>query len=396
MVCGASAGVRAQRPDPFFNQTQFAQWAGEGPQEEVPWKVHAESTGLSVYQRLSAKVVAEVEGRYLKGRTTPGDLVAQLQLTDHDGRVYRDHSILTIDKGKQDVRKGAFFAWNLFMLPGDYDLVLSLIDKTNGKRNYAHRNLRIDRLGKDPLPEAWRDLPAVEFLRVGDPPDSYFHPDSWSRLRLPLTSQHPVRIEVLATLTGTGRAMVSHRAYDFNLTSLLPILKTFSQMEVSNGALNVEVLDLVRRKVSFEQDDARNLDWPRLKEAVTRADPTKIDVHALQDAKHTAAFLRQEVARRLNDGKDGPQATPVLVVISSAAFFDSLDDINDTLLPKECNCAVYYICYSPAGMRYRVSRPQFDNVKRVLKPLPVKGHYAETPQDLRRVMAEILDDVAKM
>src|SRR5215471_2553728 len=136
MVCGASAGVRAQRPDPFFNQTQFAQWAGEGPQEEVPWKVHAESTGLSVYQRLSAKVVAEVEGRYLKGRTTPGDLVAQLQLTDHDGRVYRDHSILTIDKGKQDVRKGAFFAWNLFMLPGDYDLVLSLIDKTNGKRNY--------------------------------------------------------------------------------------------------------------------------------------------------------------------------------------------------------------------------------------------------------------------
>src|SRR5262249_26326011 len=144
----------------------------------------------------------------------------------------------------------------------------------------------------------------------------------------------------VANLAGTRRARASDRAYTFNLTSLLPILKTFSQMEVKNGVLNFEVLDLVRRQVSFEQDDARNLDWPRLREAVTRADPTKIDVRALQDVNHTAAFLRQEVARRLSDSKDAIDATPVLVVISSAAFFDSLDDINDTLLPTECNCAV--------------------------------------------------------
>jgi hypothetical protein len=396
VLSGMGLAARAQRPDPFFNQTQFAQWAGSGPQEEVPWKVHAQSTGLSVYQRLSALVVAEIEGRYLKQRPTSGDLVAQLQLIDHDGRVYRDHSILTIDPRRPDVSNGAYFAWSLFMLPGEYDLVLTLVDKVTGKRNYAHRNLHIDRLNKDPLPEAWRDLPAVEFLRVENPPDSYFHPDSWSRLRLPLTSQHPVRIEVLANLTGTGRAMVSHRAYNFNLTSLLPILKTFSQMEVQNGVLNFEVLDLVRRQVSFEQDNAHNLDWPRLKEAVTRADPTKIDVRALQDVKHTASFMRQEVARRLGDGKDNQEATPVLVVISSAAFFDSFDDINDTLLPKECNCAIYYIRYSPVGMRRRLSPVEFDNVKKVLKPLPVRRHYAETPEDLRRIMAEIIQDVSKM
>ena len=396
VLCGMGLAARAQRPDPFFNQTQFAQWAGAGLQEEVPWKIHTESIGLNVYQRLTGVVVAQIEGRYLKQRTLPGDLIAQLQLTDRDGRVYRDHLILAVDGHKQDVSNGAYFVWRFFVLPGQYDLVLTLMDKTNGKRNYAHRTLRVEGLNKDPLPEAWRDLPTVEFLRVEDPPDSYYHPESWSRLRLPLISQHPVRIEVLANLTGTGRAMVSHRAYDFNLTSLLPILKTFSQMEVQNGVLNFEVLDLVRRQVSFEQDDARNLDWPRLKEAVTRADPTKIDVHALQDVKHTAAFMRQEVARRLGDGKDNQDATPVLVVISSAAFFDSFDDINDTLLPKECNCAVYYIRYSPVGMRRRMSPVEFDNVKKVLKPLPVRRHYAETPEDLRRIMAEIIGDVAKM
>src|SRR5262249_13850880 len=199
----------------------------------------------------------------------------------------------------------------------------------------------------------------------------------------------------VANLAGTRRARASDRAYTFNLTSLLPILKTFSQREVSNGVLNVEVLDLVRRQVSFQQDDAHNLDWPRLREAVTRADPTKVDVHALQDVKHTAAFLRQEVARRLNAGKESADATPVLVVISSAACFDSLDDSNDTLLPKECGCVVYYIRYSAVGMRYRIGVSQFDNVKKVLKPLPVKGHYAGSSQDLRRIMAEMIAEVSR-
>ena len=37
----------------------------------------------------------------------------------------------------------------------------------------------------------------------------------------------------------------------------------------------------------------------------TAADPTTVDVHSLQDVKHTAAFLRKEVAQRIESGAGG-------------------------------------------------------------------------------------------
>jgi hypothetical protein len=195
--------------------------------------------------------------------------------------------------------------------------------------------------------------------------------------------------------------MVSHSAYNFNVATLLPIVRSFSQIEVRGGALNIELLDLVRRQVPFEQeavrdDDAGGLDWPRLKAAVAGADPTKVDVRALQDVKHTAAFLRQEVARRIATGAGPPDALPVLILLSSSAFFENLDDITDTTLPSDCSCVVYYIRYNPFALRFHAAYSDFDNVKKVLKPLPVRAHIAQTTQDLRRIMAAIMEDISKL
>ena len=227
-------------------------------------------------------------------------------------------------------------------------------------------------------------------------PDSLFHPEISTRLSLPLVTRRPLRVEVLANLTGTGRAMVSHNAYNFNLTSLLPILKTFSQIEVRNGALNIEVLDLIRRQVAFQQQDVHILDWPTLSAAVTRADPSTVDVRALQDVKHTALFLRREVAARIEADIHETGTPPVLILISGSAFFQALDDIHDTALSRDCGCLVHYIHYNPVGMRYHLSRADFDNVKKVLKPLEIHTHFAQSPEDLRRIMAEILAAVSEL
>src|SRR5262245_47108047 len=69
MLCGAAAC--AQRPDPYFATSQFDQWASEGPHQQIPWKIRAESKGLTVYQRLTAQVVADIDGRYLSHRKVP-------------------------------------------------------------------------------------------------------------------------------------------------------------------------------------------------------------------------------------------------------------------------------------------------------------------------------------
>ena len=397
-VLGGLQGVlRAQRPDPFFAQTEFSQWASQGPVEQIPWQLRVIPGDLTAYQRIVGHYVIDVAGRYFRQRPESGDMIALVQVADGAGRIYQEHSIVFMDSKNPELKRGGFFAWHAFMLPGEYEVTLALYDKSTRKRSFARRALRVEPLSKDPLPDAWRDLPSVEFLRSpARPPDSYFHPEAVGRLRLPLVARRPVRIEVLANLTGTGRAMVSHGAYNFNLGSLLPILRAFSQIDVRGGTLNIEVLDLVRRQVAFQQEDARELDWPRLKTAVTGADPTKVDVHALEDIKHTAAFLRKEVARRIESGAGPPDALPVLILISSAALFDSLSDIRDTLLPSECLCVVYYVRYDPVALRFHVALADFDNVKKVLKPLPVRTRVADSPQDLRRIMADIMDEVSKM
>jgi hypothetical protein len=390
-------GLFAQVSDPFIAQPVFSGWANQALREEIPWKTRVASGGLTPYQRIVARCDVFIDGRYIRQHPQKRSLVALLQITDSAGRAYQGHSIMDLDGDRPDMRGGAFFSWRLFTLPGDYEVALALYDPVVGTRSFTKKSLHVDALNKDPLPDSWRDLPAVEFLLPPTKaPDFFFHPEVTARLRMPLVTRRPVRVEVMANLTGTGRAMVSHASYNFNLTSLLPILKTFSQIEVRNGSLNIEVLDLVRRQVAFRQEDAKALDWSRLSAAVTTADPAKVDFHALQDSRHMAAFLRREVAARIEAETQEGSTPPVLVLIGSSAFFNTLDDINDTALSHECGCLVYYIHYNAAAMRYRLSAADSDNVKKVLKPLQVKVYFAESPQDLRRIMAEIIDDISKL
>ncbi len=180
------------------------------------------------------------------------------------------------------------------------------------------------------------------------------------------------------------------------MASLLPILKTFSQIEVRDGVFNLEVLDLMRQRQAFRQEDARKLDWPGLKAAVLAADPTTIDIRSLADARHMASFLRDEVARRIGPPAKSEDALPVLILVSSSASFESLADITETPLPAACDCLVYYIRYNPFALRYRRANGDFDNVKKVLKPLQVRGHVANSPEDLRRIMAEIMEEISRM
>jgi len=195
-ILGGLGGVLgAQQPDRFFAQTDFAQWAAQGSVEQIPWQLHVQSGGLTVYQRIVSHCIIDIASRYFKQRPESGDLIAMIQVTDSAGHLYQDHSIQLVDRKNPEAKKGAFFAWHAFMLPGDYEVILALYDKGTGKRSFGARKLRVESLNKDPLPDAWSDLPSVELLEVTTKaPDSSFHPEIVGRLRLPL-KDHPLAAE---------------------------------------------------------------------------------------------------------------------------------------------------------------------------------------------------------
>jgi hypothetical protein len=388
-------------PNPLFATVPFQQWLADGPRQQLPWKVIVWPERLSSHQRLLSYIEILVPGSELIKRSGQGRLIALVQLTDSVGRVYQDDGALDLGGvNPVDRKKDAYFAWGAFVLPGDYKLALALYDRETGEHNLTQRNLKIAALKHDPLPDAWRDLPSVEFMERAEKLDSSFHPEIHGRLHLPLEAKRPVQIELLVNLTPSEILTGSYRAFNFNLRALMPILKTFSQIDVRNGAVNLATLDLTRQQVSFEQSDinVNQLAWSELKEVLAAADPSKIDVRSLQVRKYNAAFLRDEMARRIashstalpsNDQAVSP--VRVFILLSSSVAFNARDGLRQIDLPRECNCLVYHVRYD----WWRSQLAAFDDIDKVLKPLKLRKFSATSPQGVRKALATMLNEISK-
>jgi len=289
----------------------------------------------------------------------------------------------------------AFFAWGAFVLPGDYKVALALYDSETGEHNFTQRVMRIAPLKKDPLPEAWRDLPSIEFLERTEKFDSSYHPEIQGRLHLTLDSQRPLKIDLLVNLTPSEILTGSYRALNFNLRALIPILKTFSQIRVSNGVVNLATLDLTRQKVNFEQSNINvtQLDWDELRDVLTAADPSKIDVRSLHDRKYSAAFLRDEIARRIPSREEGQSTAPmrVIILLSSSVAFNAREGLREIELPRECNCLVYHLRFDWWNSRLAA----FDDIDKVLKPLKLRKFSASSAREVRKALAVMLDEISR-
>lgn len=383
-------------PNPQSGRVPFEKWMAEGPRHQLPWKVMLWPERLSSHQRLLSYIEIFVPGKELIKRSGKGRLIASVQVTDSLGHIYQDDGALDLDPSHPATKDmDAFFAWAVFILPGDYKVALALYDSETGEHNLTQRSLKIAPLKKDPLPEAWRDLPSVEFLERTEKFDSSYHPEIRGRLHLPLEAQRPLKIDLLVNLTPSEILTGSHRAYNFNLRALIPILKTFSQIDVSNGIVNLATLDLTRQKVSFEQSNINvtQLDWAELRDVLTAADPSKIDVRSLQDRKYNAAFLRDEIARRIPSHEESQSTAPmrVIILLSSSVAFNARAGLKEIELPRECDCLVYHLRFDWWNSRLAA----FDDIDKVLKPLKLRKFSASSAREVRKALAVMLEEISR-
>jgi hypothetical protein len=419
----STAWAQGGTPDPAFSAVPFNRWLAEGDQTHFRWSARVSGAELSGHQRLQTKAEIEVDGIELVNRRGHGELVMMIQFQDSAERVYQAHGAIDLADVKDEAAKSNInYAQEAFVLPGDYRVSMVLFDTKTMEHSAMQKTLHVNPLRNDPLPAAWKDLPAVELLHTMDAPDAWFRPDAVGRLKLPLTTKRPVRIEVLmnASATGPSRGLSMGTASNRSLANLVPALKVLSQVEVGGGGLHVTLLDIPKRRVIFEQHAVHQLEWDRVRGALTEADPNKIDVRALEHREQNAQFFVEQVRRRLAAGSEAEKPFRVLLVLSGPTAFDSGEDMHPIEPANDPNTKVYYLRYHvpperpalpsvfdnpgsrgrrgfPGGPPALTTPPEpFDSLGSLLKPLQPRVFDIYAPDQFRKILGSLLEEIGRL
>ena len=421
VAAGQPAGPR-ESLDPAFAQLPFEQWVAGGQQALIAWTVSASRARLSAHQRLRADVEIRLDGAELVRRRGEGQLLILLQLADQQGRRYQNHLSMDLAKieagvSKQDV-VSTFMA---FVTPGDYRVAVALYDTATREHSLKQVGLEVAPLKNDPLPDAWLDLPAVEYLPSADPPDSWYLPSVAGCLRLPLKSRSPVDIDLIVNLTPSESASNSAEMRSWNLSVLVPALKVISEVNGPGSRVNAELLDLSRQSVVFRQNDVHVLDWAAMRRALAPSQAATIDLRSLERHRRSAAFFVAEVARIVAAHREQPAAGAtrprrVLVVLSGPLAFEERVDLDPIAIDPPPDCRVFYIRYHSFQTTPAVGHPtrgshrgfsrwgqlpgpdplalRFDQLESTLKPLAPRLFDVDTPEGFRKALASLLAEIA--
>jgi hypothetical protein len=387
----------------MFATVPFDQWLEQGRVTAVPWHVTVRSVGLTRDQRLAAYIDMELAQRKLVKFSQGARVTLLLQVSDAGGRNFRDYKLVNLKDVKPRSKKGKIdIYWGLFVLPGDYKVTLVLVDTLNGKHNLKRLPLHVKPLENDPLPESWTGLHAVEFPDTELMTPAYpSHAEIPGRLHLPVRPRRVVRMEVLADVTQADVFLSSRRAlhyYYSYLGTTMPLLKLLSQISVERGSLSVAMLDMFRRKVIFEQDDVKELDWPRARSALELANNTlTVDVSDMAKRRESPAFFQDEVLRRLtlpHTGQaEGDDTIHVFLIIDSHQDYYDLQGLPYLPPGSKERCVVYYLQVNPNLAHPNVA---VDYMRKMLAPLPLRVFQVRTPESIRLALAKILEEVGKM
>ena len=418
LLAALAYGQEAQRA---FEKVPFDQWLKEGEGARIHWSMRVIPAHLTEFQRFGTALVVEIDGDEFVKRSKPGQLAVFLEVRDAKGQPYRNYRPMVLpNESKTASVATVSVAQFFFVMPGDFSVAAVIYDTESQEHSLKRTKVKVPELAHDPLPGSWKNLPSVEFLAPADAPDGWYKPEITSRLSLPVKSEKPVCVEVVVnespSETPTGRpGRMSRR----NMGNLVPALKVISQMEIGNGSMNVTLLDLERRRVSFKQEEVSTLDWTRLRGALIENDPDKIDVHALENREQNAQFFVSEIRKLLESTESngdvplGLSAEParVLIVLSGPMSFAKGQDLRPIEATPEPGTRVYYIRYYPPRPGFRMGPsgahspmisgrgrgvPIEDLLARTLKPLGPRTFDVTTPEEFRSALATIISEISRL
>lgn len=410
-------GVTPGSRDALFDKYPVARWVTENPPStRFKWRLEVPNVELSSHQRLMARLIVRVDGRELEKRRGDGEFLTLFQFEDSAGRVWQNHVSLDLLKLQPVQNSEVTMIGFAFVLPGDYTLTIAAVDTKNGEHSTIVRKLHVDNLKSEPLPGSWAGLPPVEFITsVSDPPDVWYLPEIQTHLVLNLQTQRPLHVQILVNTTPSERSSGSAMAMRRNMSVVIPALKVLSQIHLTNGTLDAAFLDLTHRKIPFEQKNIHGADggtdgetdWARARQFFLGINPGIVDVQTLQGQWKMRKFFWDEASRRL-EPKDA--ALPVEIIVSGPAFFEDQQAV-DPLPEPPGDKRIFYIRYRtiapPPRVRPRPGmRPPMpprsyaqmpvDDLQHTVEPLGARTFDVTNPEQFRRVLAAVLEQLSKL
>ncbi|MGZ4844504.1 MAG: hypothetical protein ACXV8X_14870 [Candidatus Angelobacter sp.] len=402
--CGLATPLRAQEPttDSVFADAPFDKWAAQGPRQEVPWQVHMSADRLSFHQRLIATIQVQVPGPELLKRSHDEHLTLLVEVRNGQGVSSRNFGLLELDNLKPEMKRSDIeFSWQAFAVPGQYEVSVALWDKKTGEHNFMRRLFHVEAYKNDPLPEMWRGLDTFEFWSTKrDGPEFLFHSDIEGRPNLPLATHRPIQMEVLLDMTPSADVFRgSYVNYNIYLGAALPMFKLFNQIALSNGSRSAAALDLVQRHVVFEQNDGKDLEWAALRKVLLPGKgPGMVSVKDLQNRKQSPIYLREEIERRLKTSSgqaatQGEKPLHVFIVIGSPMDPYVFPPLPWVETGNDEDCVTYYLQFE--FLRRERSMSAIGSVEKMLKPLKIRSFEVKSPDDLRRALARVMEELGK-
>lgn len=411
--------------DPVFQNVPFDQWLQEGTQGPFHWSARVGGSVLTNHQRLRTRVEVTVDGSDLASRLGGGYLVMMVQFEDADHRIYQTHRGLDLERlSKEAVKSDIVYTQDVFVRPGDYRVGIAIFDSKTNEHGATVKTLRVSPPRNDALPDAWLDLPAVEFVPAMDMPESLYLPNSGARLRLPVESRRPLHLELMvnASPVRSQEGLHSGPANNRYLIELLPALKVMSQLRVRNGGMRVSLFDLTRRRIVFEQslpqwdrpeDLSRpaELRWTRLRRGLGAANPSSIDVRALANREQNAQFFVEQIRERILKPAAVESGKPLRIgiVLSGPMGFESEEDQSPIVFDQPAEYKIYVFRHHMLpppqlpllrGRRVIPLSPRFqeplDSLVSLIKPLRPRVFDIYNPAQFRKALAAMLDEISHL
>jgi hypothetical protein len=401
-----------------FGDIPFDAWAASGNHTGIHWEVETPSPALSSHQRLELRIRADLDVREMAKRGGKTELITLAQLSDSGGKTWRT----------QGTMKSGTWIGSAFVLPGDYELQLAAFDPDSRNYSFLRRKIHAAALKTDPLTAAWQNLPNVEWAPSDlDIPDSWFLPSIQGRLNLPIAVHRPVHIDVVLNATPGGKASGSVTELRRQMEALIPALKVISELGLpEESSIDISLLDLVHQRVAFSQDHVRDLNWKGLRSFFTGFNPGIVDVATLGSSWKMTGFFEDELHQfALAADHNTPGDGHAVIVLSAPAFFDG-PKAEDTAGPDKVpgspdgnrdGSKVFYIRYRPVppellnprrrlrpGMRILLPPPRpifsfalaLDDLEKPLPPGNSRIFDAVSPDEFRRVLAAVIDQIGKL